>query len=979
MFSMLALVAIILLIVLLSKNSSGGSTQSDAHEINQQWMDYIEGYKKLVKKPIETALLNNMLNELRSQGMPAPRNVEATVAYEGLDTAEANRETVAAQTTSQALQSSGVVERNSLQTFDQGSDPISKPPDIDSETLLLYFGAFLFVAAAGLFVGFGTANGGVRLSVVLAVMALMYGGGMWLYDNRPKLKVAGLTFIGIGLMLAPLAGVAAYSFLFRDSPQVVWFATSLLSLGLYGHALRKLKNPLLEYIFLGTFLSLFESSVSILQAPAYYYGWMLAAFGLVLQAMAMWRGWSLSSKQPTSVTSQLLLPAAFVVALLLTPEYGFVQLGVSALLTGTYYLLAAIRFQNIERDNYAIASHTVYLVAAGCFAYAVSGNLTHVSTALLAASFVQLLVYVAVRTTTTITYNAATILLASIILAIVFAWNDSILMLWSTLWLAGASAVLWIRQERSDAYVVAAWALAAAPIIYAQLVSDPVLGTKPLAWLVTATLFAQLAAMYAARRKTVAMTWWQSNMRVAYLTVLAAAVLFALLSGGWTALIICALIALSTLPLAHHDDMDVWSLVGGLVIFAPLLVIWSNPALFLTATVTGLLWNIALAIRYRLEVNRWLGTILWLLLPLAIAHQWSDQLWNATYYATSYTVAVIGLLLARAIATGRVMQSSNVPIVSYMQTASVSYVTGYLVAGTIAMTASLTGPRFLPVFIALTLACVAYFASIKIERKVDGLSAIPLLLQVGLWGSYQSTTEATTYILLSSILAVAGYAWAREWKDGQGLLNRRAMAQMSVILAYVAPFTMFFFEPSWAMPLGLGIAGLMTLDASWREPQSSREMAGGVIVVAVLWWMNYLGVENIQAYTHVIAAAFGLYAYWRATRGESEQSQQYIVLMLVSATVPLALQAMAGAGGGTYGWWFLLEQIGIMLLGLSMNNSFVTRWGLYAAVLAVLYQLRNLGWAALTVLAIFIIGMALYRLQRKGDAEQVPETSEQDK
>lgn len=60
-----------------------------------------------------------------------------------------------------------------------------------------------------------------------------------------------------------------------------------------------------------------------------------------------------------------------------------------------------------------------------------------------------------------------------------------------------------------------------------------------------------------------------------------------------------------------------------------------------------------------------------------------------------------------------------------------------------------------------------------------------------------------------------------------------------------------------------------------------------------------------------------------------------------------------------------------MLLGMTIRDSFVTRWGLYAAVAAVLFQLRGLGWAALAFLAIFIIGLALYRLQ-KADASDKP-------
>lgn len=94
------------------------------------------------------------------------------------------------------------------------------------------------------------------------------------------------------------------------------------------------------------------------------------------------------------------------------------------------------------------------------------------------------------------------------------------------------------------------------------------------------------------------------------------------------------------------------------------------------------------------------------------------------------------------------------------------------------------------------------------------------------------------------------------------------------------------------------------------------------------------------------------------------QSNQYVYLMLVTATLPLALQALQGQAGGLYGWWLLLEQIGFIIIGMGIGKKIVTKWGLYTAVGAVLFQLKDLGWAALTVLAIFLIGLAVYKIQK---------------
>ena len=111
-----------------------------------------------------------------------------------------------------------------------------------------------------------------------------------------------------------------------------------------------------------------------------------------------------------------------------------------------------------------------------------------------------------------------------------------------------------------------------------------------------------------------------------------------------------------------------------------------------------------------------------------------------------------------------------------------------------------------------------------------------------------------------------------------------------------------------------------------------------MVVVGLVWLLWQLGVHNVQVYTHFcgIGRAICLLAVSprRVNRGYS-----YLLLMLLTASVPLALQILAGRGGGLYGWWFIGEQIAIMRFGMAISNRLVTRWGLYASVAAVLYRL----------------------------------------
>ncbi len=180
-------------------------------------------------------------------------------------------------------------------------------------------------------------------------------------------------------------------------------------------------------------------------------------------------------------------------------------------------------------------------------------------------------------------------------------------------------------------------------------------------------------------------------------------------------------------------------------------------------------------------------------------------------------------------------------------------------------------------------------------------------------------------------------------------------------------FGLFYREQPIILPISLAVAGSLTAHYYWQYSQQARELSLGIVVVAGLWALSVLDVDNLHIYTHLIAATFAAYAYWRFRRGERAASDAYLYAMFLTATVPLALQALDGTSGDTYGWLLIVQQVGFMLLGITIDRKFLTWWGLYVSVAAVLYQLRHLGWAALTVLALFVIGVAVYRLLRTAD------------
>ena len=168
----------------------------------------------------------------------------------------------------------------------------------------------------------------------------------------------------------------------------------------------------------------------------------------------------------------------------------------------------------------------------------------------------------------------------------------------------------------------------------------------------------------------------------------------------------------------------------------------------------------------------------------------------------------------------------------------------------------------------------------------------------------------------------------------------------------------------WVLPWTVLLASLTTLHAVWHHQQAVRESVGGFVALAVMMVLHFYGLRNVQVYAHVAALTLAVYAYWRWRRGEHATSDGYIVATLATVTVPLVFQSLGGTAGDLYGWWLLIEQVGIMLLGMVLHKKIMIQWGLWIAMAAVLYQLRHLGWAALTVLAVFLIGLAVFRLQR---------------
>lgn len=966
----LLLIIVIVVIWSLVKQKPTATSNNHVQELEQRnidWAKFIASYKSKVNIKSQKDLIDTMISDIKAKGLPVDKfpsytssAIDLSDGIEGAPTPEVHK-----------LSSEGSAPKV-FATSAQVTKPKIDSVPLDNSTLLLYFGAFLFVASVGLFVSFAQANGILRTSAVALVTLVLYSGGIWLYQNKPKLKPAGLAFSGIGIATMPLVGLAAYNYVFVNQAREVWFLTSIVSMILYAHALIKLRKPLINYIFIFTFLSLFESGVSITNAPIYYFGWAMALVGICLQIISKWKGFWPELQESSRNSGQLFLPLAIIVSMVLVPQQGFGQLGISLLLASLFYALEAWRTNDTYRSNNFLVSHITLLAGMSCLVYSFTGNVNSVGVLLVGLNFVQIPALWYLKSNTDVGQNYGNVLILSAVASIVFALSSPNLVFGSVFAFVIIGLIIWLRQKRADAYGLTVVAWMSLPIIYSQYVANPKLNIKQQAGLLIGSLMIQLVVMFVHGFKD-KLSEWVHTARAMYLISSLMVLINALLVGSNTTFLVSIVVAIATLALAFVDDKDSWSTVGGVLITTPLIIAWVRPDLFLGALIVSLLYNIGLTLWTRQETNRWLSTCLWLLLPIGFGHINFIANWRVENYAWAYIVAMFGLIFSRSIARGSVFLSTHVPMASYVKSASQSYVAGYIFAATLAVVLSFnsSNSQLHTTFIGLVLLSVVMFLSRYVEKRTDILVAIPVLAQFTAWSAIRPTLETGLYsfLLISSGISIVGYLIVRllsidekTYKKYKGVLNA------SLWCAFIAPFSILFVGLTiWPMPVGLLIAGYLLYDYLSDTTQNNREFSGGVIVAGFMWLLYYFGVREFQAYSHITAMLFAGYAFWRTQRKETVNADNYLMLMLASATFPLVIQALAGEAGGLYGWWLLLEEIGFMLLGMALNKPIVIKWGLYVALGAVLYQLRNLAWAALTVLAAFLIGLAVFQLQKHSD------------
>ena len=927
------------------------------------WRQYLQSFRTVVQDERETALLEALIRgETRDEygGSSAP--------LRALAVAEATTASDAAVSYNDA----------ELEPVIEAEIPKAPKSPIDSTLLLLYFGAFLLVASVGLFVALGGLGGVMRTIIVALTAAGLYSGGLWLYEHNEKLAQAGISFVGTGMIIAPLTGVAWYNLVtLKAGGAVIWLITSLVCAALYAYSYKRIKNDLVAYLLIGSFVSVVESSVLTLNLPQSGYVWGLVAAGIVLQIMNRRRAVSRQLEVAANTSAELLTPLSIIGSALLLPQLGSLQLAVTLILSGTYYVLLC-RWQTANRFNYCLAAQVSYVAALANIVYASQPHLAAVGMSLVVATGVYALIMSQVKPELLKQYGLLEVSVATSTIAIICSLANGWPLVISILASIVLAIVVWLKLAHDEALQAAGLLAILLPFVVAQYALPRGLGSSLQLGLSGAVALLMTGLVWASIRSSKYKPYYASASFLFWLAV-AAALVPAAAFGAVAVVLEVAVILIICVLLRQASRDQTWLIGSSLVIFIPLVYLTvqggTDSLRFSLAVLATVVWNAGLSLVTRQALIRGLVVVSLLLMPVALGGGGLGFHWGTVGYSWGYLAASLACLLARAIARGKLLVSFKVPIASYYTEASQAYVVGYVVAGLASLSLSVMSDqsRWLTTVL-LAVTALIVIAVMRIEKSPEVLALLPGVLQLfilsGLRPDFQNSTQlGLTGLILTA--AAAGCYFAPQYFYQRHQSASRLVRQVSLYLSFAGPALALLTpaDPSRLFPVSLFVAGCLTVHHNWSRPQAEREASIAICLAAVHWLLYLSGVHNLQFHSHLLAVFLAGFAYWRYQLGDRASSRGYQQALYTVVTVPLAIQSLQTDAGSSYGLILIAEQVGFMIIGAILppderGQHFLLRLGLWTGLAAVLFQLRGLGYVFLTLLAVIIIGVAVYRLQK---------------
>lgn len=332
------------------------------------------------------------------------------------------------------------------------------------------------------------------------------------------------------------------------------------------------------------------------------------------------------------------------------------------------------------------------------------------------------------------------------------------------------------------------------------------------------------------------------------------------------------------------------------------------------------------------------------------------------------TIGAVTLVLAAACLFGRWLLRPR--HTAFWQTAAVFYMV--FIAETLVLGAM--GLDWMTFGTLTILAAILLHVSSFVERQPTTTVVSNVMLVIGVFALYGQIFNSYTWVPLATGLTLGGIWYALSWFHRRPEAvspddyPRSAIMAVSAaaILGLAALIAMFQTEETIVAGalVGCVTAALVAYEGSIRGRTIGYELAIYIVTFSLQRLVAHVYPDaSWLVYTHWWAASGGLAAllYYQRTGGKSAATVR-AVLALCMLSLPTGLNALFDTDFRTL---FLLEHVALAVAGLALNKRLAVLWGAIGIGLAVLYMLQGYTYLLLTVIALGLIGLAIWRLTKK--------------
>lgn len=843
----------------------------------------------------------------------------------------------------------------------------NKNKSLQNLNTILYMASFLLVAAASAFIATAMPSG-VRLIGLIVIVVLFYGAGWILYKTVDRLRPAATAFIGTGLAILPFIGVALH--LLGGVPEATaWVAVSVIGLVAYVAAAILLQSQVVSYLTMAFVLSLVSSSVASASLPIVWYFIALIGVSLIANSISILKPTLLPEvfRRPIESTGQLVTPLALVASLLV----GRLSLGEFEIIFGVataHYLVVWLQQKTMLYESVAraLASITLLIVAWDVSA----GNILHFGVWWLIIMTLHA-VYSLVRVRpddagSRVIENGWLITAAILILFGMVYWSASEhVALWTTVSLVvvGVISAASLLRLRDTAWGYVGLAISAIlPFVIGRWLIEPALS-----WSVFVGCFAVLGAaalalyryVAAVRSLAVATLFMAATLTYIGLTVLSGVFSGDAITAGW-ALVLASL----TLIGLSYSGRYVWAEIIAAVLSVGAVALWVGES----------------SIEKQWLLTAIIAVSAGLLTAGSFAHHLRGEADRRDYLVIVAMVVVAGLVFNFQSAGGVVAQTSLLLLVA---TAFLSYglrmatrqksamlqtmfTFGYLGYALLAWIISLSlssGWQVLVYAVAALLLWLASYVEKMPPLVLPGNVALIIAMIVGWrWLEFDSEWAVFGVVWLAAAVFYGTYWLMVErrdvWRQWACLGSFWAVLGVAVLMQFFSFDDVQRIAAAATLVVGAGTLGIH------GYLFERRGLIEASVYVATFGLQRLVGLAipevDIVFYAHWWALTLGLVAWWRGV------GHRVVRLIIAMSLITASTGILALTGDGIYQLLFLAEHLALLVAGAFLQKRWAVWWGIIAAVLAILYFLREYTFLWLGFLGFFLIGIVVWRLIRMG-------------